>query len=256
MSKWGRDNRGIAAWTRSANRPILSVVQSRNANLLRRVVTGSAPAWALAAVLVVAGVSPGRAADDESPMQPPDSAAVRAATEERVRSLGHELARTVEQHGPDSVALQAAFLLQAMRAGALGPTEVRVAGPSDREGGAYLEIDIDTGVVLDSDVGDSERWDTEIWRSVVAPVLGAMSAFDIRPRGLEIVIRYATQSYSDHFERKADLAMPVEVRMVRFVLGEQVLVDVAAKLRDLDTVRPEALRASVVAPPTAPSPAK
>jgi hypothetical protein len=206
---------------------------------------------ALAVAFVLAAVTVGHGADEETPMQPPDSAAVRAATEERVRSLGQELGRIAQQHGPDSVALQAAFLLQAMRAGARGVTEVRVVGPSPREGDAYLEIDVTTGLVLDRDSGDSSSWNARMWDEIVAPVLDAMDGFDIRPGGLEIVVNYGTQRFSEQSEHKADLAEPVTHNTIRFVLPAAALGDLAAGRQSLAEVRPAALRLDRPSPPVA-----
>lgn len=159
---------------------------------------------------------------------PPDSAAVRAATEEKVRSLAQELARTAQQHGDDAVALQAALLIQAMRAGAVGATEVKVAGPSPREGEGFLELAVGTGLIFDGDVHAIEACNEQVWLSVAAPVLEQMERFDIKPEGLELVFTYGVQRFSDHTERKADPGAEQEPHTVRFVLPADLLADLAS----------------------------
>lgn len=160
-------------------------------------------------------------------MEAPDGAAIRAATEQKVQSLTQELARIANDHGADSVALQASLLVETMRAGAVGPSEVRVAGPSPREGADYLEIDVGTGLIFDADTTDLATCNQRVWSSVAAPVLAKMERFDIRPAGLELVFTYGLQKFSLQEDRDADPSAPQESHTVRFVLPASVLDDLA-----------------------------
>jgi hypothetical protein len=191
-------------------------------------------------------------------MEAPDGAAIKAATDQKVQSLTRELARIANDHGADSVALQASLLIEAMRAGAVGPSEVRVAGPSPREGGDYLNIDVGTGLIFDADTTDLAACNRQVWSSVAAPVLVKMERFEIRPAGLELVFSYGLQRFSDQEDRKADPSEPQESHTVRYVLPASVLDDLASRRitveaalaagrSGVDDVRPPA--ADLPAPP-------
>jgi hypothetical protein len=219
---------------RAAMLPLLSAVQARNSN----VAVVAARRALLAATFAIAGVSQAKAQDGSpASMQPPDSAAVRAATEEKVRSLTQELARTARAYGEDSVALQASLLLQSTRAGAVAASEVKVAGVSPREGREFLEIDVGTGLIFDSDLRDVASCNEEIWSSVVAPVLEQMDKFAIDPAGLEIVVTYGRQHFSAQSDRKADPTAPQEAHTVRFVLPATLLDDLAVDRISTDEAR-------------------
>lgn len=189
-------------------------------------------------------------ADRKVTMEAPDGAAIEAATEQKVQALTRELARIANDHGADSVALQASLLIETMRAGAVGPSEVRVAGPSPREGAEYLNIDVGTGLIFDADTTDVATCNQRVWSSVAAPVLAKMERFDIRPAGLELVFTYGLQKFSLHDERRADPREPQASHTVRFVLPASVLDDLADRRITIDAAR-EAGRSGVddVAPP-------
>lgn len=233
-------------------------MRSSNANLSSRL------GRYLAAATLIAGLWAPTAAcgQAERPvtMEPPDAAAAQAATEQRVRALSGELAKIASNYGPDSVALQASLLIETMRAGAVGPSEVRVAGPSPREGADYLEIDIGTGLIFDSDTTDLAACNQRVWTRVAAPALGKMERFDIRPAGLELVFTYGVQSYSRQEDRDADPTEPQEAHTVRFVFPAAVLEDLAyrritvdaalaAGRTGIDDVTPRAADTPTDAPP-------
>ena len=171
-------------------------------------------------------------------MKPPDGAAIEAATEaateQKAQSLAHELARIAHDHGSDSVALQASLLIETMRAGAVGPSEVRVAGVSPREGADFLETAVGTGLIFDADTLDLDTCSQRVWASVAAPVLAKMERFELRPAGLELVFTYGLQSYSRQDYRKPDPSQPHEPHTVRFVLPASVLDDLAYRRITVD----------------------
>jgi hypothetical protein len=158
------------------------------------------------------------------------------------------------------VALQASLLIEAMRAGAVGPSEVRVAGPSPREGGDYLNIDVGTGLIFDADTTDVAACNHQVWSSVAAPVLAKMERFDIRPAGLELVFSYGLQKFSDHEDRKADPSEPQEPHTVRFVLPASVLDDLASHRISIEAALAagrtgiDDVRASLANSPSSPAP--
>lgn len=190
-------------------------------------------------------------------MKAPEGAAIeaatKAATEQKVQSLAHELARIAAAHGSDSVALQAALLMETMRAGAVGPSEVTVAGVSPREGEEFLEIAVGTGIIFDSDTTDLAACNQKVWTSVAAPVLARMERFEIRPAGLELVFTYGLQSFSQLDHREADPTEPHDPHTVRFVLPASVLDDLVDHRISIDAAR-AASRSSVddIGAPTSP----
>ena len=167
-------------------------------------------------------------------MEAPDGAAIEAATEQKLQSLAQELARIANDHGSDSVALQASLLVETIKAGAVGPSEVRVAGPSPREGSEYLAIDVGTGLIFDSDTTDLAVCNQRVWTTVAAPVLAKMERFDIRPAGLELVLRYGLQSFARQEDREADPGESQEAHTIRFVLPASVLDDLASRRITID----------------------
>jgi hypothetical protein len=149
----------------------------------------------------------------------------REATQKRIDSLAKLLARIAEEHGADAVALQSRLLIETIRAGAIGPSEVRVAGPSPREGEDYLEIDVLTGLIFDSDSTDERSRLDHVWQHVAAPALQGMKSFDMKPKSLELVIDYGTQRFADHVEHRADPSEPADMYRVRIAIPEAVLSD-------------------------------
>jgi len=167
------------------------------------------------------------AEDPRITLEAPTGPVAAEAAERKAHSLANELRAVAEKHGPGAVALQAGFLIEAMRAGAVGPTEVRVVGASERHGGEYLEIDVGTGLIFDSDSTDIAECTDKVWAEVAAPVLAKMDTFAIEPSGLVLVFGYGTQRFSTHTERKADLAAPQEAHTARFVIPASALEDLA-----------------------------
>ncbi len=115
----------------------------------------------------------------------------------QVDALTGELKRLANEFGPDSVVLQSKLLIRSMAAGAVGPTEVRVAGPSATPGPVgpgHLEIDIDTGIFFDENTTNADSRRETIWKNVAAPVLDEMVSFKIEPTSLELVFLYDVQA--------------------------------------------------------------
>jgi hypothetical protein len=168
-----------------------------------------------------------RAEEPRITLEPPMGPVGAEASERRAQSLASELRAVAEKHGPGAVVLQAGFLIEAMRAGAVGPTEVRVVGPSERHGAEFLEIDVGTGLIFDADSTDVAGRTDRVWAEIVAPVLSKMETFAIEPSGLALVFGYGTQRFSTHAERKADLSAPQEAHTARFVIPAAALEDLA-----------------------------
>jgi len=151
----------------------------------------------------------------------------RETTERRVHSLAKELAATAKRHGPDSVSLQAGLLVHALQAGSVGACEVTVVGASPNAGASFLEVDITTGLIFDTDATTQRGQIAHVWRSIAAPTLEQMKSFETDPRGLELVFQWGVQSFSQLAEHKADPRAPFEVRMVRVAIPEAALADLA-----------------------------
>lgn len=193
----------------------------------------------LIAVVALALVGhPARADDPATTLAPPTGPVAAEAAEKKAMALARELGVIAEKHGPTAVALQASFLIETIRAGAVGPSEVRVVGESERQGAEFLEIDIGTGLIFDADTTDRDRCAERLWVEVVAPVLDKVEKFAIEPGGLDLVFGYGVQRFSEHMEHKADLSAPLEARAVRFVIPAKALDDLA-----YDRISVEQLRA-------------
>jgi hypothetical protein len=127
--------------------------------------------------------------DDQKPKRTPEQ-------EAHLHSVAQELKRLANTHGPDSVVLQSKFLVRSMTLGAVGPTEVRVAGPSPVAGDDHLEIDIDTGLYFDEGTTTEESRRETVWKDVALPVLDEMVSFKIDPAGLDLVFFFDVQKKS------------------------------------------------------------
>lgn len=127
--------------------------------------------------------------DTSSDERPPRTAEQQA----RLDAVAGELKRIAETHGPDSVVLQSKLLIRSMGAGALGATEVRVAGPSTEMGPSHLEIDVDTGIFFDEASTTSESRRELVWNDIALPVLDEMTSFQIDPGALELVFLFDVQ---------------------------------------------------------------
>jgi hypothetical protein len=121
--------------------------------------------------------------------KPPRSAEQQA----QLDAVTNELKRLAGEFGPDSVTLQAKFLIRAMGAGAIGPTEVKVAGPSAQAGPGHLEIDVETGLYFDAGATTPESRRDLVWKDVGLPVVDEMVSFRIEPPSLELVFLYNVQ---------------------------------------------------------------
>ena len=156
--------------------------------------------------------------------------------ERRIHSIAHELAATAKRHGPDSVAIQAGLLIHSLSAGAVGVTEVRVVGQSPQAGPSFLEVDVTTGIILDSQGSTPSSELAHLWRHIAVPSLKNMKSFQTDPRGLELVFLYGLQRYADSFENKPDPSEPALPRMMRVAIPEAVLSDLATGVIDVDAV--------------------
>ncbi|HYC53362.1 MAG TPA: hypothetical protein VEL28_00260 [Candidatus Binatia bacterium] len=152
---------------------------------------------------------------------------------ERMNNLAAELRRIASAHGPDSVILQTKLLMRSLAAGAIGPTEVRVAGPSARLGKDYLEIDIDTGIIFaEPETTQNGRTDA-IWREVAGPVLEDMKSFHLDPGGLELVFQFGVQATAD----KPDAAKPSRFETFSVSLPASKLASAALENQDSEAIR-------------------
>lgn len=154
------------------------------------------------------------------------SSAVR--TSEQAHSLARELRTTAERYGTDSVALQASFLVETLRAGAVGPSEVGVHGAAAPPHQDYLRIRILTGLIFDSATSTPQSRLSEIWAKVVAPAIDKMDGFDINPGGLELSLGYGLQPFAANMDGKADAAAELELRGRALRIGEATLTKLAA----------------------------
>jgi len=179
---------------------------------------------ALIALAVVAAAATSHAEDPETIA----GKEVSGTTEQRLKSLAQELARTANEHGPDAVTLQAGLLVQTIRAGAVGPSEVSVVGPSRSAGESYLEVDVVTGLIFDSDSTSPRSRLTTMWNDIVAPALEGSERLETIPPNLELVLVYGTQRFSEQVHHKPDPSEPFDSRRLRVEISEAALGDLVA----------------------------
>ncbi|HYB97686.1 MAG TPA: hypothetical protein VEC57_00990 [Candidatus Limnocylindrales bacterium] len=156
-----------------------------------------------------------------------------AVTREKMNTLAAELRRIASAHGPDSVILQTKLMMRSIAAGAVGPTEVRVAGPSARLGPEYLEIDVDTGIIFaEPETTQNGRTDM-IWRQVAGPVLEEMVSFNLEPHGLELVFLFGVQQTNED----PDPAKPSRFERFSIWLPADKLESAATENHTADAIR-------------------
>lgn len=166
--------------------------------------------------------------DNQKPERTPEQQA-------RLAAVANELKRLAKEHGPDSVVLQSKLLIRSMGAGALGATEVRVAGASP-EASDHLQIVVDTGLYFDSKTTTAEARRDSVWKDVAAPVLEEMVSFKIEPSSLELIFLYDVQE----FFGAADPTTASEREAFRIRMGRELLDDIM-----LDRIVGDAVRAKV-----------
>ncbi len=169
--------------------------------------------------------------DDQKPKRTPEQ-------EANLHSVAQELKRLANEHGPDSVVLQSKLMVRSMSAGAVGPTEVRVAGPSALAGDSHLEIDIDTGIYFDENTTTEESRRESVWKDVALPVLDEMASFKIDPAGLDLVFVFDVQKVTG--ERPFDPTEEHRREGFRVTIAAPLLDDMAT-----DEVAGDAVRTKV-----------
>lgn len=165
--------------------------------------------------------------DDRKPERTPEQQA-------HLDSVSNELKRIANEHGPDAVVLQSKLLIRSMSAGAVGPTEVRVAGTSAQAGPDHLEIDVETGLYFDEKTTTAESRRDAVWTQVARPVLDEMVSFQIEPSALELVFLYDVQpaTFTEDQQAQFDVSGPASheafrVRLARAVLEALVTDEIA-----------------------------
>ena len=169
-----------------------------------------------------------------------------AEQQAQLDAVAGELKRLANECGPDSVVLQAKLLIRCMSAGAVGPTEVRVADASGPAHPGYLEIDIETGLFFDVKTTTPESRRDTIWKDVALPVLDEMVSFKIDPSAVELVFLYDVQDFSAGTDSVADPGAPSVHEAFRAQLSRAVLEDLIS-----NRLAGEAVREKVVFTPEA-----
>jgi hypothetical protein len=237
-----------AGWLSVRALALFSCVQTLKARLASVAWTSAMTIALLASVATTYAAEeipePGQAAEeqaaDEQPRDVPKEERFKTeeppSVERRIHSIAQELAATAKRHGPDSVAIQAGLLIHTLNAGAIGATEVRVVGESPQAGPLFLEVDVTTGIILDSEGSTPRSELTHMWRQIAVPSLRGMKSFKTDPRGLELVFIYGLQRFADSVENKPDPTGPMLPRMIRVAIPEAVLSDLATGTIDIDAV--------------------
>ncbi|MBC8293181.1 MAG: hypothetical protein H8E45_08465 [Proteobacteria bacterium] len=188
-------------------------------------------------VLLLASAMPGGADELATSNSPPDLQQGEA-TRRAVNRLAEALALTAEQWGGDAVALQANLLINSLKAGAVLSTEVKVVGPSSVYGADFLQIDVDTGLLLDQEISGREAADELLWGSVLLPSLERMETLDLDPAGLDVAFAYELQDFSQNDPpSRADLDGPTQVRTLRYRIEAGQLRAYVARETDAGALR-------------------
>jgi len=188
-------------------------------------------------VLLLASAIPGDADELATTNSPPDLEQGEA-TRRAVNNLAEMLAQTAEQWGGDAVALQANLLINSLKAGAVLSTEVKVVGPSSVYGSDFLQLNVDTGLLLDLGVSSREVADKLLWGSVLLPSLERMETVDLDPAGLDVAFAYELQDFSQNDPpSRADLDGPTQVRTLRYRIEAGQLRSYVARETDAAGLR-------------------
>lgn len=173
-----------------------------------------------------------------------------AEQQANLEAVSKELKRLANTNGPDSVVLQSKMLIRSMSAGAVGPTEVRVAGPSKEAGSDHLEIDVETGLYFDEKTTTAESRRDKVWKEVATPVLDEMVSFHIAPESLELVFLYDVQPAANHGELVTfDVSAPASHESFRVRLARPVLEAIVANQIENEAMAEKAVFTPVVAVP-------
>jgi hypothetical protein len=185
--------------------------------------------------------------DDKKPARTPEQQA-------HLDSVSGELRRIANTHGPDSVVLQAKFLMRAMSAGPLGATEVRVGPSTGPSGPEHLEIDVETGLYFSGRTTTAESRRETVWNQVVLPVLDEMVSFKIEPVNLDLVLLFDVQDVAG--PEALDPTAEARHEAFRVRLSREMLDDMAVDKLAGDAVRAKAelTEAVTVARPATPAP--
>ncbi len=193
---------------------------------------------ALAHVASASFAAPAAAADTS--FEPPSSEAVADARQRAAQGLASSLQETVRAHGADAVVLQASLLMAALSAGALGPTQVSVIGPTPVAGPEFLRIIVDTGIIFDSDTTNAAGRSDVVWRDVATPALARLVSTDLKPAGVDLVIGYAMQSYQLNHTDKPDLDRHLQHGEARFSIPADALKQLVAGRLPIEELRSHA----------------
>jgi hypothetical protein len=123
----------------------------------------------------------------------------------RLAGIASELRQIAEKYGPDVVILETHLLMKSLEAGAVLPVEVRVEGSVASGSGPLLEIQVDTGLLLDSRESSSAERRQKLESLIVEPALTQMRSFNMDPAGLRLSLGVATQDPSLFPDGKLDV---------------------------------------------------
>jgi hypothetical protein len=168
------------------------------------------------------------------------------ASEKRMQELAEELRRIADEHGPDAVVLLTKLLIHAGTAGAVGPTEVRVLGPS-AAAPELLALEVDSGLFFDPRRADADNRHDKLWQTLIGKSLTEMQSFQISPAGLELTVRYSVQTLDRADGTTIDPTEPAETEVLVFRLDD-------ALLRRIEAERPSVEELATWVRPALPEP--
>jgi Na+-transporting methylmalonyl-CoA/oxaloacetate decarboxylase gamma subunit len=165
-------------------------------------------------------IDEGHSADEDA--SAPLTAAA-AARQKKMDELAASLREIADRHGPDAVVLQTKLLMHCLRAQALGPTEVRVAGADPDSNDKHLLIQIDTGIYFDRTSSSQLGREDALWDLVAGPALVEMNSFALDPEGLTLSLVARVQDASALAGGSLDATAASDRETVRFEISPALL---------------------------------
>ena len=107
------------------------------------------------------------------------------------------LKETKDTYGSDALLLQLKLLHQAIRAGSILTTGVRVRGVETQRAHRYLVFFVDTGIVFNSRRTDRRQRVDQLWTGIVTPALARLKTCDVPAEGVAVELLYSHRPYRD-----------------------------------------------------------
>jgi hypothetical protein len=135
-----------------------------------------------------------------------------------------QLLDTLRQHyGPDTVVLLGSLLHAANHSGSVLTTSVRVNGPQVREGKTFLEFEVETGLIFNTNVTDQPARLYAVWRDILAEAFANLKTIHVPTDGILIHLRYHHRPYTPGEDVSTLSDVPGEIEEAKFYFSGESL---------------------------------